>query len=105
IGVALVENGVMVGAWAPCGRVERTLSRAVERLWRAAVGSVPSLKVTVTKEEPELEVALHVSNTDTPCSELTTGRVTSWSTTVGDAPGSATTTSKVGTETLGTRSC
>src|SRR5437660_927039 len=87
------------------GKTPRTRSRLVDTACRAAVRSVPSLNCTVTIDAPEVEVESTLVTPETPWSALTTGRVTCWSTTPGEAPGSAVMTTNAGTEMFGNRSC
>ena len=77
----------MLGACACGGRAALARSRLLERLCRAAMVSVPSLNWTVTTDAPDADVESTLVTPDTPWSALTTGRVTCWSTTPGEAPG------------------
>ena len=77
----------MLGACACGGRAALARSRLLERLCRAATVSVPSLNWTVTTDAPEAEVESTLVTPGTLWSALTTGRVTCWSTTPGEAPG------------------
>src|SRR5437660_1771171 len=55
-GSPLVENVTMLEGWACGGRAARARSRLLERVWRAAVVSVPSLNCTITTDAPDAEV-------------------------------------------------
>src|SRR4030088_999079 len=90
----------------PCaGKTPRTRSRLVDTACRAAVRSVPSLNCTVTMDAPEVEGEATLVTPETLLRAPPTGRVTCWSTTPGEAPGSAVMTTKAGTEMFGNRSC
>src|SRR5216683_1680148 len=104
-GTLLVEKVSIVGGCTCAGKAARARSRLVDMACRAAVRSVPSLNWTVTIDAPDDEVESTLVTPATPCSAFTTGRVTCWSTTPGDAPGSAVMTTKDGTEIFGNRSC
>ncbi len=85
-GRPLVEKVTMLGAWACGGRAALARSRLLERLCRAAILSMPSLSCTVTTDAPDVEVESTLVTPETPWGALTTGRVTCWSTTPGEAP-------------------